>query len=70
MFVMFCSVLSSSLTIGAQDLYLMRFDGPLEDLKFSPSEVDDLKFVPMEELRDVYTAEVRTSRKLRKIRMQ
>lgn len=41
-----------------QDIYLLRHDGPIEELKFSPSEVEDVKLVPMEQLKQAYEAEV------------
>lgn len=36
----------------------MRYDGPLEDLKFGPDEVDEVKFIHMNDLQDVYEREV------------
>ena len=46
-------------TGALQDIYLLRYDGPVTDLKFDPSEVEDVKLVPMEQLKDVFAAQVR-----------
>lgn len=43
-----------------QDIYLLRYDGPLADLNFAPSEVEDVKSVPMGQLRDIFAAQVRS----------
>lgn len=37
----------------------MRYDGPVSELNFSPSEVEDVKLIPMDQLKDVYAAQVR-----------
>lgn len=42
-----------------QDIYLLRYDGPVTDLNFDPSEVEDVKLMPMEQLKDVFAAQVR-----------
>lgn len=42
-----------------QDIYLLRYDGPVADLNFDPSEVEDVKLMPMEQLKDVFAAQVR-----------
>ncbi|CAN0134816.1 unnamed protein product [Ectocarpus sp. 6 AP-2014] len=40
-----------------KDIYLLRHDGPVQDLKFSPSEVEDVKLVPMQALKEAYEAQ-------------
>ncbi|CAN0439297.1 unnamed protein product, partial [Laminaria digitata] len=40
-----------------KDIYLLRYDGPVADLNFDPSEVEDVKLIPMEQLRDVFAAQ-------------
>lgn len=47
------------LLLSCQDIYLMRYDGPVSELNFSPSEVEDVKLIPMDQLKDVYAAQVR-----------
>ncbi|CAM9522697.1 unnamed protein product [Hapterophycus canaliculatus] len=37
-----------------KDIYLLRHDGPVEELNFPPSEVEDVKLVPMDQLKEVY----------------
>lgn len=46
-------------TGALQDIYLLRYDGPVTDLKFDPSEVEDVKLMSMEQLKDVFAAQVR-----------
>lgn len=43
----------------SQDIYLLRHDGPVSELNFSPSEVEDVKLISMDQLRDVYAEQVR-----------
>eukprot|EP00903_Cladosiphon_okamuranus_P015063 g13936.t1 len=40
-----------------KDVYLLRHDGPVEELSFSPSEVEDVKLVPMDQLREALEAQ-------------
>lgn len=42
-----------------QDIYLLRHDGPVTDLKFEPGEVEDVKLVPMDQLKKAYESQVR-----------
>lgn len=45
-----------------QDMYLLRYDGPVAELQYAPSEVEDVKLVPMDRLEDIYAAQVRFSK--------
>lgn len=40
-----------------KDIYLLRYDGPVADLNFDPSEVEDVKLMPMDQLKDVFAAQ-------------
>ncbi|CAM9746143.1 unnamed protein product [Discosporangium mesarthrocarpum] len=40
-----------------KDMYLFRYNGPIEDLKFSPTEVSDVKWVPSDVLEDKLLAQ-------------
>lgn len=39
-----------------QDIYLLRYDGLVEDLQFSPDEVEDVKLVHMDQLKEVLSS--------------
>ncbi|CAN0095403.1 unnamed protein product [Pylaiella littoralis] len=40
-----------------KDIYLLRHDGPVEELNFAPSEVEDVKLVPMDQLREAFESQ-------------
>lgn len=44
--------------LSIQDIYLLRHDGPVEELSFAPSEVEDVKLVPMAQLKEALEAQV------------
>lgn len=50
-----------SLVLSFQDIYLLRHDGPVEELNFSPCEVEDVKLVPMDQLKEALEAQVHRS---------
>ena len=41
-----------------QDIYLLRYDGPVSELKFDPSEVEDVKLMSMDQLKKAFSEQV------------
>ena len=58
MCVYMCMCVCVCVYSSMQDIYLLRHDGPVEELSFSPSEVEDVKLVPMDQLREALESQV------------
>lgn len=39
----------------------MSYDGPVNELQYSPSEVDDVQLISIHQLQDIYESKVRLS---------